>query len=1187
MEHVEAKMGVVLKELTRVLCAYLGDTLPKLGGGSWWRDRVVAGLSQQQVQHVEVHRGEDPSQLDLAALLRVFDKNWWDLSRQDSLPIECRNYVKELQTVRNRWAHRTGQEIAPETVYRDIDTMQRLLNAIAPENKLVDALEDLKGDVFPASQRESSAPPIERQESKPEVPASTAHAVGNTVRLKSDPATCGAVLRVKEGEPENRYTVFVDGQQRSFYESQLLPDETPVVRAETAEAFHARLSATEIVHPGISSLFSLNAARVDFIPYQFRPVLKFIRADRPRLLIADSVGVGKTIEAGLIYRELQARREMKNVLIICPRPLVSERKWLTEMRRFEERFEHLNGPTLQICIDEMDLEGEWDPRHSRVILPYSLLSERLLYGDTGRRKRKGLLDLDPPPRFDLVIVDEAHHIRNQDTYSHQAVRFFCDHAEAVIFMTATPLQLGDHDLFVLLNSLRPDLVIDEASFEEMAAPNPHINRAVSFVRSAQADWKEQALAEFDAAAATSWGQALYPSTPGYQTARRILSADSVPDNERVKLISDLENLHSFAGIINRTRRRDIGDFTVRKPETLTVQFTPSQKELHDALLAVQARIFRALHGDKSVKFMMTTLRRQAASCIFALAPTIKDILNRRIDELEFDDTEFAQQMQDEAKGVLEDEIATVVEMARHLPAKDPKLEALLHIVSEKKGTNNRRVMLFSSFRHTLFYLKKNLENSGIRVGLVVGGVPDAERVQLRNRFMRDGSDPDAIDVLLFSEVGCEGLDYQFCDALVNYDLPWNPMKIEQRIGRLDRSGQKSETVLIYNLITPDTVDADIYDRCLTRVGVFERSVGECEVIFGDLTKEIRTIAESLKLSEAERREKIQQLSDNKIREVQEKEKLEENQKELFGVDLSDQRFREDIEAASSYWLGPRALQNMLEQYLDSLASAEHNLVLGGKAIKTLRLSQEMRSRLLLEVDALKLPSSETLRQWRQKLKGGEPHIRVTFEAHAAADAPDVELLSPVHPLIQQAARNLCTDTANYRTALVTNSDSLPSGIHPFVIYEWRYEGVRKEVSLRPICADPVLLERLPEALALASTGSPPSSEQPTDETFDALEQQHYELWHQAKEEHRRQTQVLGEHRLRSLETSHSARLRVLQQQYGSTTDEKIRRMRQSQIDAAKADYDERRRIIKAGLETADVHAERIASGILKVEGTNA
>ena len=197
-----------------------------------------------------------------------------------------------------------------------------------------------------------------------------------------------------------------------------------------------------------------------------------------------------------ILRELQARRDVRSVLIVCPRPLVTERKWQIEMKRFEERFAHLDGRTLRFCINEMDLEGVWPEQYQKAIIPYSLFDEALLYGaspDGKRKRKKGLLDLDPPPRFDLVIVDEAHHIRNSDTYSHKAVRFFCDHAEAVVFLTATPIQMGNYDLFVLLNVLRPDLIIDQESFAHMAEPNPFINRAVDLARGQGVGWAEKAV----------------------------------------------------------------------------------------------------------------------------------------------------------------------------------------------------------------------------------------------------------------------------------------------------------------------------------------------------------------------------------------------------------------------------------------------------------------------------------------------------------------------------------------------------------------------------------------------------------------------------------------------------------------------------------------------------------------------
>ncbi len=511
------KMAAVLRELARVLCGYLGTILPRLQPDGWWDNLVLRCLSTQQAERARQTHCSELTGLDLAALLRVFDQNWWEISNRESLPQECRHYLKELQSVRNRWAHADTAVEPDGVVYRDLDTAHRLLGAVAPEHHLFDAIEEFKQEILNTG-REQAAPTEAAASPAAVAESHTGFTLGDLVRLASDPSKTGAIIEKAEGHPEGRYTVFIDGSRRQFYASQLLPLEEPAEsapRIETAAVFHARLTAAQITHPGVSSLFSLNAARIDFIPYQFRPVLKFMRADRPRLLIADSVGVGKTIEAGLILRELQARGDVRTVLIICPRPLVAERKWEAEMRRFDERFTHLDGPKLRGRIEEMDMEGAWDPHYSRVIVPYSLFDERLLYGEQGRRKRKGLLDLDPPPRFDLVIVDEAHHIRNPNTFAHQGVRFFCDNADAVLFMTATPLQMGDGDLFVLLNALRPDLVIDRASYGEMAEPNPSINRAVSAARGAGTAWRETAAAELSAAAATPWGRAVFPSDPAY------------------------------------------------------------------------------------------------------------------------------------------------------------------------------------------------------------------------------------------------------------------------------------------------------------------------------------------------------------------------------------------------------------------------------------------------------------------------------------------------------------------------------------------------------------------------------------------------------------------------------------------------------------------------------------------------
>ena len=136
---------------------------------------------------------------------------------------------------------------------------------------------------------------------------------GDLVVLKSDPTQMGAVTNVQRASPQFRYDIWIGDKTRSFYADQLLPHQASVKSSFITipfEEFQARLSAIHLAHPSQKTLYSLNAARVDFIPYQFRPVLKFMRSDKPRLLIADEVGVGKTIEAGLILRELQARQRI-------------------------------------------------------------------------------------------------------------------------------------------------------------------------------------------------------------------------------------------------------------------------------------------------------------------------------------------------------------------------------------------------------------------------------------------------------------------------------------------------------------------------------------------------------------------------------------------------------------------------------------------------------------------------------------------------------------------------------------------------------------------------------------------------------------------------------------------------------------------------------------------------------------
>jgi ATP-dependent helicase HepA len=1184
---INAVFASLIADVTKQLVIFLEKELPSLFE-NWWKQAVLNNLSFQQRRRMEQRGTNSLDGLDLAGLLRVLDQCWYQISNKLDMTSEARHFVKEMQTIRNRWAHATAEEFSLDDVYRDMDTLQRFAVVIGADETLVQKIRSSKTALITqdrdSSPKGDATPP---QPSQAIHEKSTEFEPGQMVVLKSNPSIRGAVVAGIPGKPENRYCVFVNGETQNFYASQLKAEGKQKLEAQfvSCEEFHSYLSALQIRYPALSTLYSLNAARIDFIPYQFRPVLRFIRSDRPRLLIADGVGVGKTIEAGLILRELQARRDIRSVLIICPRPLITEHKWLNEMKRFEERFTHMDGGTLRYCINEMDLEGVWPEQHQRIIVPYSLFDEVLLHGsepDRKRKRRKGLLDLDPPPRFDLVIVDEAHHIRNPETYSHKAVRFFCDNAEAAVFLTATPIQLRSMDLFVLLNALRPDLIIDPKSFEHMAEPNPFINQAVSLIRGQGPNWPVQTLEVLDQAGATGWGQAILRYSPDFNRIRTRMAEGNISSEERVKLITDIEAMHTYAGIINRTRRRDIGDFTIRKLETVVVPFTPSQQNLHEELLRVQAEIFSRIHGDVNVKFMMTTIRRQAASCLYGLAPFLEDILNRHLDELiweEADNSETAPQ--GEIVSTIQSQIQSTLEGARNLDPHDPKLEALQDILLGKQALSNNKVMLFSSFRHTLNYLYKHLRADGFRVGMVHGGTPDEERRELRNRFELPREDMNCLDILLFSEIGCEGLDYQFCDCIVNYDLPWNPMRVEQRIGRIDRNGQKSESVAIINLITPGTVDADIYERCLVRIGVFNSALGAGEEILGEITLEIRNIAENYALSEEERRTKLEQLADNKIRLVQEQEELERRQMELFGIRLPDVLMKKEIEEATSFWLSPFSLQRLVTLYLQRVCGKAQEIILGEKPLKTLRLSQEARSDLLRDFQQLPRQNTPVFRDWEHWLKGGNPHLQMTFESDCATRHAEAAFIMPLHPLVKQAAMSLQTKP-RVITNLKAADNEVPAGRYEFVIYQWRFHGIKEDLVLRPIASSEKATAHLARILEKAEDATEDNLEGSSTAKWDELDAQHYSLWSEARAKHRKRTQELAEYRRESLATSHRARIALLEEQLRLAGNEKIRRMRQSQISTAEADFARRIQELDIAMERADLVAEPVAYGVLHI-----
>ena len=1186
-QTIVSKMHEYLHSATKELCAWLGKMLPRVGD-DWWQVCVLDNLSFVQRQYAGENGYSKLEDLDLAALLRVADKSWYDMRSFAFLPTRDRQCVRDMMKVRNNWAHLSGAIADKDVVLRDVDTILSFFESVIVTNKYTQGINEFKQ----AIEDTDFSAVFEEEQVTVKVPESTVNAGDiqekDRVFLTGSPDTKGMVFSVTDVGGTKRYEVFVDGEVKTFYEGQIQKiDAAPSYSWIDINTLQSNLTAYEINNPSAGNLYSLNAARIDFVPYQFRPALKLIKSDEPRILIADSVGVGKTIEAGLIVKELEARNELDNILIICPKPLVAERKWELEMRRFDEDFIPLDGALLRQAISDTHRDEEWPVRYNKAIIPYSILDSRVYEGEEHRRgKLYGLMDLDPAPHFDLVIIDEAHHIRNgsldkEKAYAYKCVRYFCEHADAVVMLTATPLQTSDDDLFTLMNVLRPDIIMDKDVFRMMSRPNEFIYQCSHAIRGAGEGWRETAIAALQNITSTQWGENVIAKNPLYADVLTRLEKKDISREERVKLVSDVESLHSLNFMLNRTRRRDIQDFCIRRSYTVETSFTEQQFALHNELLHFEYEALSKLHNVRSIPFMMSTIRRQAASCIFGLAPHIRDLITRRFDQMVEDPDVDLDNYDLDAKAT-----STLMALAKHvleladlLPEEDPKLDSVLKVIDEKQRQENNKIILFSSFRHTLSYLEKKLRGLNYRVAQINGSIKDDDRRALRERFELDKSDPEALDILLFTEVGSEGLDYQFCDTMINYDLPWNPMRIEQRIGRIDRRGQKSEAVNIYNIITADTVDADIYSRCLMRIGIFERSIGECEEVLGAIGAQIEQIVVSTTLTDDERRRKLEQMADNEVRRMQELSKLEDEERALFGFDLSNYTAAKEIKDAESPWISPLSIQRLVERYLkDRLGEGQY--IIGASELKQIRLSKEARVTLLEDFRKLSNIKSALKRRWENYLKGSEPMHRLTFASETASRERKAFFITPMHPLVKQAAKYYATSNVSY-IHLEYYCEDLPAGSYPFSIYAWSYVGLNPMFRVVPVCENELLAEDLTDILQEAETS--PQHIAVDKSTWERLEVKHIALWQQEKAGYLEGIQSTANYKLESISSNYRNRRRTLEQKIRDAFDEKIRRMYQSELNTATEKYEAKVDEINDRASRADIHTALIANGIIDVK----
>lgn len=1206
MEYTEviSRMNVYLIKAAQVCCKWLEPRLKQIDSQDWWNTTVRANLSDLQLQKVEQNNVTTLEGLDLQALLCVLKRNLYPLGNYEYFTNYhlMKDAIRQMFEVRNDWAHTTVQVYPLDVIKLDLTRYVNFMELFGGSKDDINEAKEFRAVVTdpnhanPIRIPEPSDPSIktvaERIVKQPVRVMADPFIVGTPVIRKSNPTVIGVISAIRGSGDATEYQVmFMDTGFGTYYADQLLlANATPERCNVSIDELKILLTAQQLCNPTNDQLYSLNAARVDFVPYQFRPALKMIHSERPRILVADSVGVGKTIEAGLILRELQARDEdFESVLIICPKPLVAEHKWRSEMKRFDENFTELDGTSLREAINECDKDGAWPAALRKTVLPYSLMTKELL---NGKGRQKGLLDLEEPIHFDLVIIDEAHHIRHSDTGAYKVARYFTDNADAVVMLTATPVQTDDDDLYTLLNTLRPDVILDKKTFKEMQEPNTEINAAARLIRHQAENWRSEAADHLSCAAQTSWGRSVIEDNPTYKKVmEQLKSAQSLDRTTRVGILQDVESLHSFAGMINRTRRQDIqNDFCVRRPQSISVHFTPEQQALYDALMEFESHALSYLHNNVPLEFMMSTLMRQASSCIFGLAPLLKGMVSRRLGDILSDycgedGSITVDDLENIKMGQLEEEFRAmaerVIELSENLPQTDEKLDRLLEVVENKNRQKNNKIILFSSFRHTLRYVERHLMEKGYRVAQINGSVKDEERLALRQRFELPAENENALDILLFTEVGCEGLDYQFCDFMINYDLPWNPMAIEQRIGRIDRRGQKSDTVIICNLVTEGTIDAKIYHRCLERIGIFESSIGECAGILGDMTQQINKAVFDPSLTQQEREEKIEKIADNEVSRANEMKKLENESKELFGIDISGYVLDRSVTEAENPWIGERYIQALVTEYFNRVLGEKKNYIQGEGIHKVLTLSGENRAILKKALRSSNMKKSAMYNQWLAYLKGSDTRISVTFDQEEASRDRNAIFFTAVHPLVKMAAAELHKKNEVYIELLVDKEDyPVPCGDYPFLIEERKIIGMRKEVKIVPISDIDLSASDFCDLLEAADYREVPDD--CTEAQWDKLSQLKREQQQQAVAQLKVDVREKCAYQRAAVLKSYQFRREDLSMRIQSMEDANIRRMYESQLRSLEEDKDVRLKELNDIQERATVEENTIVKGIITV-----
>lgn len=813
-------------------------------------------------------------------------------------------------------------------------------------------------------------------------------------------------------------------------------------RPSNAETIALTLTAMKLRDPLTDVIYSFQTSRTLFRPYQFKPVLKMLTGATQRILIADEVGLGKTIEAGLIWSELEFRSPLENVLVVCP--AVLRKKWQNEMlNRFDRKLIELNRERLEEWVESLE-KGRPEPLYGVATLE-SLRTSPLL----DRLREIG-------PKLDLVIVDEAHYLRNFGNRSNQLGQDLSDWAEHMVFLSATPLNLKADDLFNLLSLLDSTQFFDKQIFEAQLEPNKHLNNIAKHLAELDTVPREL-LPELISITQSNLGSALSQRSD-FRRLLEILNSDSLTPATIAGAKRHLANLNTLGSVFTRTRKAETPeDRAIREPVPVIVAWTPLELGFYTAIR--KWFVNRAMANGQIPGFALQMPLRQAASCLPAMIDYMK--FKYEFNEDEEDPFDFESELDPGLAVLLMDEL---VNNLKSLPSfqVDTKYETFKIALLQAMRNNGKQALIFSFFKRTIDYLKKRLAESGLSVEIMYGNTPPEKRYQIMEKFRRGD-----FDILICSEVGSEGLDFEFCNILVNYDLPWNPMRVEQRIGRLDRFGQKAEKIFILNVQVPGTIEDDIFMRLYARINLFENSIGQLEPIIRDEMRDLTATLLNPKLTQRQVDAEILRKSIAWETKKAQLDDLANHQNIVAGIDAFLIEGFDEHTPGRGRFIGKQEVQRIVSKFLSKHNGSlthiknENFMIIGSESI-----SQQLRT-LNLQINR----STRTgIANLARDLDGRKPGLIVTFDAETAANE-GLELISVRHPILEIVQQDLLSSDlllSKFGTLRLPDRYSVKPSL--IALHLARSTGIRPKLELwsSAISLDKFEIDEMPGDLLLQS-----------------------------------------------------------------------------------------------------------------------